>query len=194
MSNSAVRGQQNLLSQHQTSFESSAEKKRFCSAVAYCCRLALLKVSGPFIGLLALIPNLAPGAAAPVLLLLLLKVLGPLLVWLCAKLQIGEVLDPPATMCYSSALSAECILGAGPVMPVLWLYHLVNPEESREPDVGHCRQCNSSTALTLWNTQCWRSNLAPHPLADPCSRAMCCAFAACSAAAEGCAWCSAPAL
>ena len=81
----------------------------------------MLKVSDPFIGLLALVPDLAPGVAAPVLLLLLLllKVLGPLLVWLCAKLQIGEILDPPTTMYYISALSAECILIAGPVMPLL---------------------------------------------------------------------------
>ena len=91
---------------------------RSCSAVAHCCRLALLKVSSPFIGLLALIPNLSPGATAPIL-LLLLKVLGPLLVWLCAKLQVGEILDPPATRYYSSAPSAGCILNAGPVMLLL---------------------------------------------------------------------------
>ncbi len=94
-------------------------KNRSCPAVAHCCSLALLKVSSPFIGLLALVPNLSPGATAPVLLLLLLKVLGPLLVWLCAKLQVGEILDPPATMYYSSAPSAGCILNAGPVMLLL---------------------------------------------------------------------------
>ena len=81
--------------------------------------MALLKVSGPFIGLIALVPDLAPGAAAPVLLLLLLKVLGPLLMWLCAELQTGEVLHPPTPIYHLSVLSAECLFGVNPVMLLL---------------------------------------------------------------------------
>ena len=89
---------------------SQRRKSSTRSAVAHCRRLALLKVSSPFIGLLALFPNLAPGAAAHVLLLLLLEVLGPPLVWRRAKLQIGKVLHPPTTMHCISALPAECML------------------------------------------------------------------------------------
>jgi len=59
--------------------------------------LALIKLSGPLIGLsVALIPDLTPRPGAPIL-LLLVKVLCPLLMRLTPKMHLWEVIHPSAT-------------------------------------------------------------------------------------------------